>query len=500
MGILGFYKNLIQTYPNITEALKEVLKEKQHIFLYLDFNAMIHPCSGKIIQKYKEEESINRKVLEVEIFEEIKKEILNIVGKIQPKFLMIATDGVAPRAKMQQQRYRRYNSIRKPERKIFDSNSISPGTPFMKNLSKYMESFIHNELKQKCKILYSDHSQPGEGEHKIMNFIRQLQEDSETEKIVHIVNSLDSDLIMLTMMLEKSNIYLLREKQHYEENKKIDTDDMDKKYHFLNVNLVKDYIWNDLNAEHNYQNVITKTQFIRDFIFLCFFIGNDFLPHFKIINTYNNGIELVLDKYKEELKINGQRLILDNNDINQKMLINMLKELNDNEEKYNIKNNYVKHDHVVKYYEKGWKERYYFYYINNFTYKGVDEMCFNFCEMLKWTTKYYFEGTNNWSYYYGFFGAPCLSDLWDFLHRCDINKIQIPHDKPYTMNQQLMIILPPQSSHLIPHKYNRLMFGRLRNMYTKKYKLDKVNKKFSFMFSPILPYMDDKAIKHYVRD
>ena len=66
----------------------------------------------------------------------------------------------------------------------------------------------------------------------------------------------------------------------------------------------------------------------------------------------------------------------------------MLKELNDNEEKYNAKNNYVKHDHIVKYYEKGWKERYYFYYINNFTYKGVDEMCFNFCEMLKWTTKY----------------------------------------------------------------------------------------------------------------
>ena len=233
MGILGFYKNLIQTYPNITEALKEVLKENQHIFLYLDFNAMIHPCMGKIVQKYKEEKTINRKILEAEIFEEIKKEILNIVEKIKPEFLMIATDGVAPRAKMQQQRTRRYNSIRKPERRIFDSNSISPGTPFMINLSKYMENLINLELKQKCKILYSDHSQPGEGEHKIMNFIRQLQEDSNTEKIVHIVNSLDSDLIMLTMMLEKQNVYLLREKQHYEEDKDIDSDKMDKKYHFL---------------------------------------------------------------------------------------------------------------------------------------------------------------------------------------------------------------------------------------------------------------------------
>lgn len=500
MGILGFYKNLIKTYPNITEALKEVLNNNQHIFLYLDFNAMIHPCMHKVVSKYKDQEHINRKIIELEIFEEIKLEINNIIDKIKPDFLMIATDGVAPRAKMQQQRYRRYNAIRKPERKIFDSNAISPGTPFMINLSAYMEKLINMELKQKCKVLYSDHSQPGEGEHKIMNFIRQLKEDDQTEKIVHIVNSLDSDLIMLTMMLKKQNIYLLREKQHYEVDKDIDTDKMDKKYHFLNVNLVKDYIWNEFNAEHNYKDIITKEHFVKDFIFLCFFIGNDFLPHFKIINTYNNGIELVLQKYKDEVKRKGQRLIQDNNDINQPMLICMLKELNDNEEKYNTKNNRVKDDYVVKYSEKGWKQRYYNYYINNFTYAGVDHMCFNYLQMLKWTTKYYFEGTNNWSCYYQYFGAPCFSDLWEFLHRCDINKIEIQQDKPYTMNQQLMIILPPQSSNLIQKKYSSLMFNKLRNMYTKRFKLDKVNKKFAFMYSPILPFMDDKAIKYYVKD
>jgi 5'-3' exonuclease len=498
MGILGFYKNLILTYPNITEALNNVLEDEQDIFLYLDFNAMIHPCMASVVSRYINVEEINRKIIELEIFEDIKNEINNIVDKINPNFLMISTDGVAPRAKMEQQRYRRYNSLRNPTRKIFDTNSISPGTPFMKHLSLFLNKFIKEELNKKCKVLYSDHAQAGEGEHKIINFIRNLKE--ENENIVHIINSLDSDLIMLSMMLNKNNIYLLREKQHYENKKDVDIDNMDLKYHFLNISYVKDYIWDEFNSENDFKKNISKEQYIIDFIFLCFFIGNDFLPHFKIINTYNGGVELMIKKYKEVMKNNPSRLIDDNNEINQNMLIQLLKELNDNENKYIYKNNKIKRDTIVRYYEKGWKGRYYNYYLGNSTFRSVDEMSFNFCQMLKWTTKYYLEGNKNWSWYYRYGSAPCMSDLYDFLHRCNINEITIPIDKSYTMNQQLMIILPPQSSHLVPRKYSNLMFKKLRYMYTRHYKLDKVDKKFAFMYRPILPYMNDDTIKKFIKD
>ena len=158
MGVPAFYKKLISNYKNITLALRQLLNNEQHLFLYIDFNAMIHPCMARVVTNYLNKENINRRIVELEIFEDIKKELLKIVDKMNPKLLFIATDGVAPVSKMNQQRLRRYKSVieKDQKRKIFDSNSISPGTPFMKNLSNYLSIFIDEELKHKTKVIYSD--------------------------------------------------------------------------------------------------------------------------------------------------------------------------------------------------------------------------------------------------------------------------------------------------------------------------------------------------------
>lgn len=499
MGVPAFYKKLIQKYKNITFALRELLNEQQHIFLYIDFNAMIHPCMSNIIRKYINKQNYNRNIIEVEIFEEIKTELLKIINKIKPKLVFIATDGVAPLAKMEQQRKRRYKSIKdnKDKSRIFDSNSISPGTPFMRKLSNYMQLFIDNELKKICKVIYSDHTQVGEGEHKIIKFINQLKKDNQNSNIVHIINSLDADLIMLSLQLNINNIYLLREKQQFEEDKEIDIDEIDSKYHFLNIMYVKEYLWNELNRNYNYNDIISKNDFFKDFIFLCFFIGNDFLPSFKFLNVYDNGIEQIFEEYKDVLKKNKKKLLNDTN-INKNVLLNILKKFKDNEEDFNNKNNKVKYDKIVRYYENGWKNRYYSYFINSNYQNDIDNMCFNFCQMLKWTTLYYFKGTKNWSFFYKYRGSPCISDLYNFIQKNDINKIFIPNDKPVTMNQQLMIILPPQSSYLISKKYNYLMFSKLKHLYPTHFKLDKVDKKYPWMFIPILPSINLRLIKENV--
>ena len=496
MGVPAFYKKLISNYKNITLALRQLLNNEQHLFLYIDFNAMIHPCMARVVGNYVNKQNINRRIVELEIFEEIKKELIKIVDKMNPKLLFIATDGVAPVSKMNQQRLRRYKSVieKDQKRRTFDSNSISPGTPFMKNLSNYLSIFIDEELKHKTKVIYSDDKQPGEGEHKIIKFIKYLQKNKQNSNITHVINSLDADLIMLSLQFESDNIYLLREKQKYEKNDKVDTDEIDIRYLLLSIKNVKNYIWNELNKDYNFKEIINIQQFIKDFVFLCFFIGNDFLPHFKFLNVYDRGIEDIFEQYRKQLKKYKKPLINSNNNINNSFLVNILKYFNDNEEILNNKNNKVKYDNIVRYYDKGWKNRYYKHFLKNYNERNINSMCFNFCEMLKWTTLYYFEGTKNWTCYYKYRCSPCVSDLYRFLQTNDINKIHIPLTKPLTMNQQLMIILPPQSSYLIPRRYNHLMFGKLKFLYPMRFKLEKVDKKYPWMFTPILPDLNIKII------
>lgn len=113
-------------------------------------------------------------------------------------FLLL--DGVAPRAKMNQQRTRRFKTAAEieqdeatyaelkeqfesegrdcPQGKVhWDSNVITPGSPFFDRLTDALQYYINERMSadplwRGLKVVLSDASCPGEGEHKIMQYIR----------------------------------------------------------------------------------------------------------------------------------------------------------------------------------------------------------------------------------------------------------------------------------------------------------------------------------------
>ena len=126
MGIPSYYKNIIQDYPEIIEPYEKCDIYVDHLFF--DLNCAIHPCCAN---------KTNENDMYDSIFEKIKECIA--LTKVS-QLVYIAIDGPAPRTKMEQQRQRRLRSLQ--EEKVWDTNQITPGTPFMNQLSIYLHIYI----------------------------------------------------------------------------------------------------------------------------------------------------------------------------------------------------------------------------------------------------------------------------------------------------------------------------------------------------------------------
>lgn len=335
MGIPSYFSHIVNKYRRIIKSMDAL----QHVNnLYMDCNSLIYDA----VKNNPTYEKGKNKEYEIELINAVCNKIDYYVSLLNPRDrVFIAFDGVAPVAKLNQQRDRRYKSWYtgqiqrdidgKLYKETWNTSAITPGTKFMKNLNESVVEYFLNKNSNKydvCKLEYivSTSSVCGEGEHKIFEYMRKYPEYHNGLDTVTLVYGLDADLIMLTLnhLYISKNLYLFRDTPEF--IKSLDsTLDANKDYLLdipeLAESIVK-YIHNydDIREARENNKIIENkeiqtvdetvhTNRIKDYIFICFLLGNDFLPHFPAVNIRTVGIEIILNVYRETLGKTNKFLI-----------------------------------------------------------------------------------------------------------------------------------------------------------------------------------------------
>jgi len=229
--------------------------------MYLDMNGIIHQCTHP-----ESLDLLTTRLTEAQMFARIFEYIDRLVHLIKPKHLLfMAVDGVAPRAKMNQQRQRRFKSAkdRQEEMKMakdtgrtiaegepFDSNCITPGTEFMQKVCHHLRFFVRRKIHtdsswRRMRVILSGPDVPGEGEHKIMLYIRrQKMKSAYPGNLRHCLYGLDADLIMLGLVSHEPHFALLREKVTFGVQKRKSKKSLkqEESFQLLHLSLLRQYL------------------------------------------------------------------------------------------------------------------------------------------------------------------------------------------------------------------------------------------------------------------
>lgn len=182
--------------------------------------------------------------------------------------------------------------------------------------------------------MLSDATVPGEGEHKIMEFIRSQRSSPEHDPNTrHVIYGLDADLIMLGLATHEPHFRVLREDVFFQESKartcricgqkghiaeackgeakpkdgEFDEKDKalaDKPFIWLHVSVLREYLAAELTVPQQPFNFDLERA-LDDWVFMCFFVGNDFLPHLPSLDIRENGIDTLIAIWRDNIPVMG---------------------------------------------------------------------------------------------------------------------------------------------------------------------------------------------------
>lgn len=547
MGIPGLFGWLLKKYKKgtlISERYNGNVNE-----LYVDANCMFHPSCFKAYEIFESKKDpkihdYSLFTLENYMIDTCITDLDELIQYVNPnKLLFVAVDGVAPLAKINQQRKRRYkafldtqikNDIKKKYGKKINDDwtnaSITPGTEFMEKLHvKLMEHLKILKTKLSCNIIYSSYHTVGEGEHKIFEYIRA----NKTQNKNKIVYGLDADLIFLSIASKCNNITLIRENSEFDEHLQ------NEKFIFVSIdniiNCFNNYLISQLQNKSYELGIVEDydKDYIDDIVFICNLLGNDFLPHIPTIDIKKSGLDMLIDAYvNTKIKHKKQLLEIKDHSIQINMIFfddflcylatlekNWMENYNDYqkiiEPRFNDEyekdiwlldnmrySNFRSQDVFIKNIGtfEDWKFKYYEKHIGCIESQDItiDNMCYKFLEGMVWVIQYYYVGCPSWNWTFNYSHSPFIIDLSDYLkdHYMDLNKVTFQKGEPLVPVTQLLCVIPPSYNKLLPVQIRELMKNEeIIDMFPQKFNLDTFNKELFWQCIPILPELRIEQIK-----
>jgi 5'-3' exonuclease len=524
MGIPSYFSYIVKNHPEIIRLFTKNIRQKtdaeyennitEFIInnLYLDCNSIIYDAVHNT--KFSEITGDSSKIIISKVIAKIEEYIAVIAPTT---CVYIAFDGVAPLAKLEQQRERRYKSwyqsditqsiMNLNKADVWNTTAITPGTLFMSDLNKSIKKHFElgirvNGSNNGCKVIISTSDEAGEGEHKLFAFIRE-NPDLHDENTRTIVYGLDADLIMLSInhLPVCPNIFLFRETPHF--IKTIDRSLEPDKTYLLDIPLLVKQIHNEMCGVSCVSGVgvsgdswiVEDVNIVYDYIFICFFLGNDFMPHFPAINIRTGGIHKMMNAYKATFGVCGsgdgsgniKKYLTDGKKIIWKNVRTMVDFLAKNElqffkdemklrdKKANFyyptetpEEMFTKFEAIPNYerelekhinpYKEGWQNRYYqcLFGVDVGDLEKLEEfkknVCVNYLTGLEWTMKYYTSGCPDWRWCYKYHYPPLLEDLIHHVPYFERDFLTESTNVPVSPLVQLCYVLPKPSLNLLPEK------------------------------------------------
>uniref|UniRef100_A0A8C7XTX5 5'-3' exoribonuclease 1 n=1 Tax=Oryzias sinensis TaxID=183150 RepID=A0A8C7XTX5_9TELE len=381
-----------------------------------------------------------------------------------------------------------------PTEARFDSNCITPGTDFMARLQEQLKYFVHNKLStdklwHNVKVYLSGHETPGEGEHKIMEFIRsENSKPSHDPNTRHCLYGLDADLIMLGLTSHEPHFSLLREEVRFggKKSQKRITAPEETTFHLLHLSLMREYIDYEFSWLKNFEKYMEKlSEFDREhfnevFVDLKWFeskVGNKYLNESAGLAAEKESAGKKFNK-KKDASLGLSALTSPDKETEHKEVA----EDDDEEEE----------DDLFETEFRQYKRTYYM------TKMAVDVVSDEFLaqqakcyvEGIQWILHYYYHGVQSWSWYYPYHYAPFLSDIRNI---SDL-KLTFELGEPFMPFQQLLAVLPAASMGLLPECYRHLMTSEnspIIEYYPVDFKTDLNGKQQEWEAVVLIPFIDE---------